>query len=1134
MGLPSEPNWSLRLTALADRVRVSRRFQRSIRIDSDMDEPEALEGFVCPRSSAFLLENMAHHISTSRQGAFTWTGPYGSGKSSLAVMLGALLSSKYSLKRIARDALGENTASIVSKALPPRRRGWLMLPVVGRRGDPAKVLGESLESSGLVAPGSVGVWDERTVLDTLAKLASEDPKSRGGLVVIVDEMGKFLEHAAYEGSDIYFFQELAEIASRSDRRLIFIGILHQGFAEHAHRLARETRDEWAKIQGRFVDLVVNSTGDEQLDVLGRAIECDLVPQGFGETCKTIAESLGVDSETGMTQSLQACWPLHPMVALLLGPISRRRFGQNQRSVFGFLNSSEPRGFQEFLKDSGIDDVYTIDRLWDYLQLNLEPSIMASPDGHRWAMVADALGRCYSAGGEDAHLRLLKAVGLIELFKERTGLTANPRTLEWACESEGELAETFADLEKWSLVVHRRFNDSYSVFEGSDFDIEKAIENASRNAVAPDYSQITELSGFQPVVAKRHYHETGSMRWFDTAVVDLNALEDFVPDYTATSGALGAFVLALPMQGDNAEEVNNSAKRTANTNESFDVVVGIPQRNSWSISALFRDLAALERVRDETPELRGDRVARAEVFSRIADLQSRIEGELNRALDDATWFLHNEPAQRLDRTGLNSLASDLADARFASAPKIHNELLNRIRPSGNAVGARNALLRHMATSVGEERLGIEGYPPEGGLFDSILAPNNLYRETDEGWRFVPPESDDSSNNLGVVWDAADEFLRTNAQRTISIEEVYDIWRRPPFGIRDGLLPVLATAYIQSRRSHTTLYRERIFQPWLTDLDVEILASDPSDIQLRWMELSDFSRDLLSEMASIVRDMDPSNDLPELEPIDVARGLVAIYDRLPDWVGRTQRLSNNAKRIRQLFKQANDPNRFIFDDIPKLPTNNPHAGTGVVEITRHVRAGLAELDEAYDQMLNRMRETLLTELGIPSTSSDALSELRDRADNIRTISGDHRLEAFVVRLSRFQGTEADMESLASLASNKPPNQWVDSDIDRSTIELADLARRFTRLEAFAHVKGRQDRREAMAVVVGLSGEPIHDDFEIADNQQDQVNELMGQVRQTLDESGDHAQDVILAALARVAAEYLGARGSASSNHNEGSVA
>ena len=34
---------------LADRVKISRRFQRAIRIDTDLDDPDALKGFVCPK-----------------------------------------------------------------------------------------------------------------------------------------------------------------------------------------------------------------------------------------------------------------------------------------------------------------------------------------------------------------------------------------------------------------------------------------------------------------------------------------------------------------------------------------------------------------------------------------------------------------------------------------------------------------------------------------------------------------------------------------------------------------------------------------------------------------------------------------------------------------------------------------------------------------------------------------------------------------------------------------------------------------------------------------------------------------------------------------------------------------------------
>jgi hypothetical protein len=96
-------------------------------------------------------------------------------------------------------------------------------------------------------------------------------------------------------------------------------------------------------------------------------------------------------------ALANCWPLHPVTACLLGPISKRRFGQNQRSIFGFLNSAEPNGFQDFLKSASKADIYTPDILWDYLRQNLEPAILASPDGHRWSIAVEAVERSESFG-----------------------------------------------------------------------------------------------------------------------------------------------------------------------------------------------------------------------------------------------------------------------------------------------------------------------------------------------------------------------------------------------------------------------------------------------------------------------------------------------------------------------------------------------------------------------------------------------------------------------------------------------------------------------------------------------------------------------------------------------------------------
>ena len=527
------------------------------------------------------------------------------------------------------------------------------------------------------------------------------------------------------------------------------------------------------------------------------------------------------------------------------------------------------------------------------------------------------------------------------------------------------------------------------------------------------------------------------------------------------------------------------------------------------------------MRDQTPELQGDRVARLEVEGRVTALQEQIERELDRALDTARWYRPGCEEQVLDQSALNGLASDLADQRFKAAPRLHNELLNRLKPSSNAIAAQNVLLRRMALYEGEPRLGIQGFPADGGLFASLLEATGLYAETPEGWRFVRPDPDSDPFQLAPAWHAAEELLRTDSHRTVPVSEIHAVWQEAPFGIKEGLLPVLTAAFMLSSRS-LACYRDGIFQARITDLDMDFLARDASDISLRWMDLSEDSRRLLSEMAEVVRELDDDNELTHLEPIDVARGLVAIYDRLPEWVGRTQRLSANAKRVRHLFKQAKDPNRLIFNDIPETLASGEAVAEGdsLRMIGTGLREGLTELRQAYPAMLNRLKETLLAELQVPNASAQMLAELRARAENVRELGGDHRQEAFIVRLTRFCGGDADMESLASMAVNKPSINWVDADIDRAAVELATMARTFVHSEVFAHVKGRPDKRHAMAVVVGKPGDtgPIHDEFDVTDLELAEVAALFAQVESALRDSGEKRRHVILAALAELSARYL----------------
>jgi hypothetical protein len=125
-----------------------------------------------------------------------------------------------------------------------------------------------------------------------------------------------------------------------------------------------------------------------------------------------------------------------------------------------------------------------------------------------------------------------------------------------------------------------------------------------------------------------------------------------------------------------------------------------------------------------------------------------------------------------------------------------------------------------------------------------------------------------------------------------------------------------------------------------------------------------------------------------------------------------------------------------------------------------------------------------------------------------------------LIHFEGTQADIEGIASLAANKPPRDWVDPDLDRAAVDIADMAQHFIRAEAFARVKGRSDKRHAMAVVVGMNGRPgpILEEFDVMDTDRTAIEDLIARVEQALEGADPKRKHIILAALAELSARYM----------------
>lgn len=1039
---------------LSTQVEISRRFLRSVRIDSDYGRMDAIEGFVLQPSARIALEIVAKHLLETQQRAFTWTGPYGGGKSSLALLLASLVSPDKRLRQAARAAAQFEKGSLILRAFEATDdKSWTVLPIVGKRANVAEEITARLDT--LPYRRKKHAKARRDVIAELAALA--DSPARRGVLLLVDELGKFLEHAARQDEDVYFYQELAEAASRSRGRLVVIGILHQPFEQYASRLDRDTRDEWAKVQGRYIDISLAAGSDEVLDLIGKAISAPQQGRQRAAIANQVARSISARRSvvrTDLGERLNTCWPLHPVTAILLGPSAKRRFGQNERSVFGFLNSAEPSGFREYLDTASVDpfEYYSPWHYWEYLRVNFEPAILSSPDGHRWALGVEAVERA-EAKADQTQVRLVKTVALIEIFRNGSGLSADTDTLQscFSALSPKSLQSALDGLSRLSILIYRKHLSSWGIYAGSDFDIEAATQRALSDIGDNAVELVVKTANFTPILAKRSYQQKGSMRFFGRTLLTADQLDSFVESHQVKRDLAGDFVLVLPTRSCAGKQLRQRVLAVSARPSAVRIVVGVPLDAS-SIVSTATELVALEHVAKNYTELETDRVAAREINARLETYRLELETALRDSFASADWFWTGAPFEGQGYRVLSQMASSIADRLYAKAPIFRSELINREYPSSNSVKARRDLLHRMLSNEDQERLGYEGFPPDAGMYMSILRATQCHRAVDGAWKFAKPIPDDLGESLLAWWGEMERLVLQDGAK-YSLQQLYEVWASPPFGLKAGVLPIVGLAFYLANRRNIAVYHSGVFTPQINSIQIDEWLQEPSSIEWRYIALDKGQVHFLTELSKgLSRSL---NSEVLAEPLDSARALVSFVFSLPDWARRTGSVSSVSVLVRDSLLRASDPNKVLFLDLPTLLEKKDLKG-----LSETLLDCLSELSAAYPSMLDRQRRELFLRLD----HRGDITRLKSRAKNIVGASGDFRLDAFILRLAELTGTSSDIESLISLAVSKPPREWTDHDLQAAAIQLRQWALDFRKVEALAPIANRPAMREAFAVVFG----------------------------------------------------------------------
>ena len=519
--------------SIASRIAIRRRYVRSVDLARDVDDPEALEGYIItPSVRDAAIRIVAGLSAESSQRAFRIVGPYGAGKSAFGVFLAQLLRDRGSGR--AMELLTEATGS------PVEVTPWQPIIVSGRRVSFTRELLRIVSGQCATRKGDAftdlrakteqmleqgGVLDVLGVTSLLTAIAAETRSRTGeGMLLLVDEMGRFLEHAAANtgSEDPSIFQAVAEMSGgRAGANVAVVGFLHHRFVDYVAGMGGWIEAEWSRSSERYEELSFDGSTEQSLFMLAHAIE---PTAGHSDTVREDAIRLyreavdrgvfAVPSQE-LVQIAPNLYPLHPAaVAALAWAI--RRFGQNERSLFSFLQSLEPGSLRRFAHSTEYDAAnwYLIPAVFDHLASTMHESLVGDRV-RRWSLAFDALAA--AADLPDGYRQVLKTVALIAILEPLPGLAANAGTVAWSLSLEEAQGQAILDeLAKRNLIYRRPHRADYSLWSSSSVDLSRWLDEAKSRVRAPE--RIEDISALltpsRPAVAHRHYHETGTLRTFD--------------------------------------------------------------------------------------------------------------------------------------------------------------------------------------------------------------------------------------------------------------------------------------------------------------------------------------------------------------------------------------------------------------------------------------------------------------------------------------------------------------------------------------------------------------------------------------------------------------------------------------------
>jgi hypothetical protein len=694
-------------------------------------------------------------------------------------------------------------------------------------------------------------------------------------------------------------QDLAEAANRSDNTLQLLLISHKNMSHYMLGHNEEFKAEFQRIEKRFKTYFVESdkaTFYRIAQEFTKNVQEELMLLNLeAADSKWILKKYNLFSELNHQETekliVEGSYPLHPLALFLLPRLSST-FGQNERTLFTFLESDETGGLNNFINKRK-DGMYYPHMLFDYFFQNSMSEYLADDSFKSLKTFVKVTNKIKINKENKGQIDLLKLITLWDLSNSTNVVKLNKELLSFGTGQNLEEVNTNLDkLVQQKMLRFNRILGQWELNEGSSVLVDELLEQERALLKISNENRLDvlrELLERKFYIATDYNDEKSITRFMQVNLITSEQIleEDFREKIQFESD--GQIYYVIPTDSQSYAHVE---KRIAAVDDNLLIFALINSefkliRNSIDRYIGLRAIYSNKKLLSE--HIRLDE----EVSILIAEIQFEIREflkDFENFNGNVSWHYKGHKMTVTHPVQLENKVSEIMYELYPDTPEIRNDSINRRNLNGMQTKAIHTVLNNVIKNPHFERLGIEGQGPDYLIYATVFKNNNLD---------VSQLGEVSYKPYLLLRLALLEYIKTHKEG--SIKDLERIFVSPPFGIRKPLVPLLFAGLLRDVWEQLMFYRNGMY---VTAIDAEKLFGMFKESSEYEFVFNDYSSEFLKFVSGVEKvfyEYESEYVMDQTIVIRASSGLLNWLRQLPRHSQTTEQISENLLQFKTIVRR-----------------------------------------------------------------------------------------------------------------------------------------------------------------------------------------------------------------------------------------